>query len=100
MSGGTYVQNFNSLAGSGTVNWTNNITLPGWYAAKGNADGTTYIGGSGTAATGSLYSFGTNGVNPASDRALGSVASTSTAYAYGVRFINDTGLAATNITIS
>lgn len=100
MSGGTYGQNFNSLAGSGTVNWTNNLTLPGWYAAKGNADGTTYIGGSGTATTGSIYSFGTNGINPAADRAFGLVAASSTAYACGVRFINDTGLAVTNITIS
>jgi endonuclease/exonuclease/phosphatase family metal-dependent hydrolase len=100
MSGGTYSQNFDSLAGSGTVNWTNNLTLPGWYAAKGSADAPTYVAGSGTGTSGSIYSFGTNGVNPASDRALGSVAASSTAYAYGVRFANDTAFAQNNITVS
>ena len=100
MSGGMYSQNFDSLANSGTVNWTNNFTLPGWYAAKGSANATTYVGGAGTSATGGIYSFGTNGVNPASDRALGSVASAGNAYAYGVRLTNDTGSAQSNITVS
>jgi endonuclease/exonuclease/phosphatase family metal-dependent hydrolase len=99
-SAGTYSQNFDSLAASGTVNWTNNLTLPGWYAAKGAADAPTYIANAGTTTTGSLYSFGTNGVNPASDRALGSVAGSSTAYAYGVRFTNDTALTVTNLAVS
>lgn len=99
-SSGTYSQNFDSLAASGTVNWTNNLTLPGWYAAKGAADGATYIANAGTTTTGSFYSFGTNGVNPSSDRALGSLAGSTTAYAYGVRFTNDTGLAITNILVS
>ena len=100
LSGGAYSQNFDALASSGTVNWTNNLTLPGWYAAKGGADAPTYIANAGTATTGSLYSFGTNGVNSAADRALGSVAGSSTAYAYGVRFTNDTGLTVTNISLS
>jgi endonuclease/exonuclease/phosphatase family metal-dependent hydrolase len=100
MSGGTYSQNFDSLAGSGTVNWTNNLTLSGWYAAKGSADAPTYIANAGTTANGSIYSFGSSGVNPASDRALGSVAASSTAYAYGIRFTNDTTSAQTNITVS
>ncbi len=101
MSGGTYSQNFDSLAGSGTSNpWTDNATLPGWYAAKGSAGVTTYSAGTGSSATGSLYSFGTNGVNAASDRALGSVASSGNTYAYGVRFLNDTAFAQTNITVS
>jgi endonuclease/exonuclease/phosphatase family metal-dependent hydrolase len=102
MSAGTnYAQNFDALAASGSSNgWTNNVTLPGWYAAKGNTDAATYAAGSGTSTTGSIYSFGTNGANPVADRALGSVAGSSTAYAYGVRFTNDTGLTATNVTIS
>ncbi len=100
MSGGTYSQNFDSLAGSGTVNWTNNFTLAGWYAAKGSADAPSYIASAGTGTSGSIYSFGTNGINPASDRALGSVASSSTAYAYGVRFTNDTALTQSNIVLS
>jgi hypothetical protein len=102
MSAGTnYAQNFDALAASGSSNgWTNNVTLPGWYAAKGSADAATYAAGSGTSTTGSIYSFGTNGANPVADRALGSVAGSSTAYAHGVRFTNDTGLTATNVTIS
>lgn len=35
MSGGNYSQNFDSLGISDTGNpWTNNVTLPGWYASK------------------------------------------------------------------
>src|ERR1019366_849767 len=101
MSGGTYVQNFDSLAGSGTANgWTNNVTLPGWYASKSAADAASYSAGAGTSTTGSFYSFGTNGVNSATDRALGSLASSSTTYAYGVRFTNNTTGTATNLIIS
>ena len=100
LSAGTYSQNFDALAASGTVNWTNNVTLAGWYAAKGGADAATYIANAGTTTTGSFYSFGTNGVNPSADRALGSVAGSSTAYACGVCFTNDTGLTVTNILIS
>lgn len=101
MSGGTYSQKFDSLASSGSSNpWTDISTLPGWYAAKGDNDATTYSAGAGTSATGSIYSFGTSGVNPATDRALGAVASAGNAYAYGVRFYNDTAFAQTNITVS
>ena len=39
---GTYALNFDVLASSGTVAWTNNVTLPGWYAAKGSTDVTNY----------------------------------------------------------
>ena len=101
MSGGTYAQNFDSLAGSGTANgWTNNVTLPGWYASKSAADAASYSAGAGTSTTGSFYSFGTNGVNPATDRALGSLASSSTAYAFGVRFTNNTTGTVTNVVVS
>jgi endonuclease/exonuclease/phosphatase family metal-dependent hydrolase len=100
MSGGTYSQNFDSLANSGSPGWTENVTLPGWYASKGGADATTYIAGTGTGSTGGIYSFGTNGVNSILDRALGSVASSGNAYAYGVRFTNDTAFVQTNITVS
>ena len=54
MSGGTnYFQNFDLLASVGTSNpWTNNETLPGWYAAKSGADATVFIGDSGKSTTG------------------------------------------------
>jgi hypothetical protein len=96
----TYSQNFDSLAASGTINWTNNFTLPGWYASKGTTNAATYAASAGTSSSGSIYSFGTNGVNAALERALGSVAAASLNYAYGIRFTNDTASAQTNITIS
>jgi endonuclease/exonuclease/phosphatase family metal-dependent hydrolase len=101
LSDGTYAQNFDSLAASGaSIGWTNNVTLPGWYASKGNLEAVSYIASTGSAANGSFYSFGAAGVNPASDRAFGSIAASSTNYAYGVRFTNDTALTATNFQVS
>lgn len=76
--GGTYSQNFNTLATSGTTNpWTDNSTLAGWYSARagGNAAAgptATYVAGDGSSNAGAVYSFGTG---TASDRALGSVSS-------------------------
>ena len=102
-AGSPYTQDFDSLASSGTTNtWTDNSTLPGWYASKVQAGAiTTYRADTGTANTGAIYSYGVAGVNPITDRALGSIASgTPGNLAYGVRFQNDTTLAITNITIS
>jgi endonuclease/exonuclease/phosphatase family metal-dependent hydrolase len=104
LSGGTYSQNFDSLAGSGSANgWTNNITLMGWYAAT-NLTGpksvpvTAYNAGTGSSVSGALYSFGDSG---SSERALGSLASGSSGnIAFGVRFTNDTASAQANFTIS
>jgi endonuclease/exonuclease/phosphatase family metal-dependent hydrolase len=101
MGGGTYAQNFDSLANGGTANaWTDNVTLPGWYASKtlGGNTVTAYRAGTGSDNTGALYSFGGSG---STDRALGSVASgTPGNFAYGVRFKNDTAFAQTNFTVS
>ena len=101
MSGGTYSQNFDSLANSGTGNtWTENVTLPGWYASKSVApnDVATYNAGTGSSTAGALYSFGSSS---STERALGSLASgTPGNFAYGVCFTNDTGLDRTNIIIS
>jgi hypothetical protein len=99
-SGGAYSQNFDSLASSGTANaWSDNGTLPGWYAGK-SAGGAlaTYRADTGAGNAGALYSFGSTA---ASDRALGSIASgTPGNLAYGVRFANDTDHTITNIAIS
>ena len=101
MSGGTYSQNFDSLANTGTANsWTDNATLPGWYASKtlGGTVVTTYRANNGTGNTGAIYSFGATG---STERALGSIASgTPGNFAYGVRFTNDTGSAQSNLTVS
>jgi endonuclease/exonuclease/phosphatase family metal-dependent hydrolase len=101
MSGGTYSQNFDSLANGGTGNtWTENVTLPGWYASKSVApnDVASYNAGTGSSTAGALYSFGSSG---STERALGSLASgTPGDFAYGVCFTNDTGSDRTNIVIS
>ena len=101
MSLGTYSQNFDSLANSGTgIAWTNNLTLPGWYASKSTTphDVTTYNAGIGSSTAGALYSFGGSG---SAERALGSLGSGGPGdLAYGIRFTNDTGFAQTNFLVS
>jgi endonuclease/exonuclease/phosphatase family metal-dependent hydrolase len=98
---GTYSQNFDALASSGSANpWVDNSTLPGWYASKSVAPSAiaTYRADSGISTAGAIYSFGDSASN---ERALGSVASgTPGNFAYGVRFTNDTSLAQSNILIS
>lgn len=117
----TYTQNFNTLpTQAGTVAtsniWANNVTLTGWYCNISNTvapsiygtagAATNILGGSGSASSGGFYSFGSNGVNALSDRAMGSIqansfaASGAPSMAYGIRFTNDTGLALTNFQIS
>jgi hypothetical protein len=99
-SAGLYRQSFDSLAGSGTANtWTENSTLPGWYAAQSAGSGVTaYRADIGAGNTGALYSFGSA---DSSDRALGSISSgTPVNIAYGVRFANDTTDTVTNITLT
>ena len=81
-------ENFDTLASSGTsFTWTDNSTIPGWYTSR-----TSYTVGTGSSNTGALYSFGVAGVNPITDRALGSVGSGSTGTIYwGVKLTNNTG---------
>jgi endonuclease/exonuclease/phosphatase family metal-dependent hydrolase len=102
MSAGNYAQHFDALADSGGNHpWTDNVTLPGWYAAKEGAPATTYAAGTGSGNAGGLYSFGVSGVNDFTDRALGSLASGSAgALAFGVRFLNDTGATVSNLVVS
>jgi endonuclease/exonuclease/phosphatase family metal-dependent hydrolase len=101
MSGGTYHQGFDSLANSGSTNgWTDNSTLPGWYAAKSVLPGaiTRYIANAGSLTTGSLYSYG---ATASANRALGVLVSgTAGNIAFGLRFTNDTASAQGNILIS
>ena len=102
MSKGIYAENFDSLSSlvGASIPWTNNVTLPGWYASKTVAPTavTNYNAGTGSSTTGSLYSFGSGGLT---ERALGSLASSTTGdFVYGIRFVNDTGFNRTNILIS
>ncbi len=72
--GSTYSQNFDSLASSGAPAWTNNATLNGWYLFRqpgAPLDAlTSYSTGTGSSATGGIYSFGSAA---ATDRALGGI---------------------------
>jgi len=96
----TYLENFNSLPNTaGAFTWTDNGSLPGWYAA--NSTGTNFnpaTAGTGSSTTGDLYSFGSAN---ASDRALGSVGSGTVGNFYwGIRLINHTGATITGFTVS
>src|SRR4051812_38927283 len=85
MSAGTYTQNFDTLANTGTANtWTDNSTLTGWYASKSGTGGssTAYQASTGTITTGALYSFG---AAASTERAFGSIESNASGdFAYGV----------------
>src|SRR4030095_7366162 len=87
---GSYLQNFNSLATTGTANM---MTLPGWTINEtggGARDNELYAADDGGSTTGDTYSYGNN-----SDRALGSLLSGSLISNFGAYFKNNSG---TNIT--
>lgn len=94
----SYSQAFDGLPVSGSVAWSNDATLPGWYAnATGIWDG-TLTAGTGSSTAGDIYSFGLAG---AVDRALGSLSSTSIGDPYyGVRFVNLGSTSITDLDIS
>lgn len=100
ISVGRYVQTCDGLAASGTANpWTDNLTLPGWFATRSlQGPVTTYRASAGTDTTGALYSFGSAG---SSERALGSIASgTPGNLAYALYFTNDTDVPQSGVTVS
>src|SRR6266508_2439848 len=90
-------ENFYALASTGTgIVWTDNSTIPGWYSSR-----TTYNSGTGSSNTGALYSFGVAGINPVTERALGSVGSSGTGTVYwGVKLTNNTGATITSLDVS
>ncbi len=104
--GGTYQQNFNTLANTPTstttteqtFTWTNNSTLAGWYATRTDTafeDTYSTSAGVANAPSGGLLSYGPNAN---SDRALGALGNR--AYSWGVRLVNDTGITLTEFTVS
>jgi endonuclease/exonuclease/phosphatase family metal-dependent hydrolase len=100
MSGGTYPQNFDSLANSGSPTWTDNSTLVGWYASKQVAPNviTAYRADNGNGNAGALYSYG---ATASMNRSLGCLESgTPGNIAYGLRFTNDTTFGQSNVMIS
>jgi len=78
---GSYSQNFDGLAASGSsLSWTNDLTLNGWYLYRQPSPGTAisqYTTGTGSSTAGNFYSFGSA---TQTDRALGGLGSGSTYY--------------------
>ncbi len=85
VSGPAPVQNFDSLASTGTSD-----QLPsGWFLAESGANAnTTYAADHGNSNSGNTYSYGSTG---ASERALGALQSGSLVPMFGARLTNATG---------
>lgn len=89
-AGAAYIQNFNSLAASGSNAWTNGTTITGWHAInESGAAPTTYAANAGAASGGNFLSLGTG---TETDRAFGAQNSNAvrTLY-YGAQIVNTTG---------
>ncbi|MES2920349.1 MAG: immunoglobulin domain-containing protein [Verrucomicrobiota bacterium] len=101
LDGSPYSQSFDTLPASGTFTWTNNSTLPGWYAADGTGNLNTAAvttSGSGNAAALILASVGTSG-NP--DRALAYHTQVESAPTHlGLAFANNSGQELTSFTLA
>lgn len=96
---GSNTQNFNTLLSAGSATWANNSTLANWYTQR-SGTGTTIVANDGSANSGNLYSFGSNG---SSDRALGSIGSGNAAagnFAYGVLLRNNATQTITDIKVN
>jgi beta-lactamase superfamily II metal-dependent hydrolase len=91
---GSYNQDFNTLAISGT----SDVLPSGWalYETGTNAN-TTYRAGTGSDNTGDTYSFGLSGNN---ERAFGGLQSSSLIPRIGANFVNNSGSAITSLNIS
>ncbi|MGC4080872.1 MAG: ExeM/NucH family extracellular endonuclease [Vicinamibacterales bacterium] len=93
--GGTYTQDFNTLATAGT---TNTVIPNGWdFVEAGTNANTTYAAGDGSSNGGNTYSFGSG---TSVDRALGGLLSGSLNTTFGASFTNNTGTTITSLTIS
>ena len=92
--GSAYTQNFDSLAASGTSS-----TVPaGWsFFETGTSANTTYAADAGGTGTSNTYSYGT-GTN--TDRAFGTLRSSSLTSRFGAQFTNNTGNTITALQIS
>ncbi len=92
-TGGTYTQNFDTLAATGTAS-----TLPtGWlFAETGTAANTIYTAGNGSSNSGDTFSFGTG---TATDRAFGGLQSGSLIPTVGAAIKNSSGSTLTSFTL-
>ncbi len=94
-AGSSYNQNFNSLASSGTSE-----TLPSGWAIReaGNSGNSSYAANDGAATTGNTYSYGESSTN--TDRALGSLQSSSLIPSFGAAIKNSTGSPLTTLNVA
>ncbi|MSU51419.1 MAG: hypothetical protein EXS37_20415 [Opitutus sp.] len=107
-AGGGYLQNFDTLnagtTGAPAIAWTDNVTLPGWYADRSSYAASSGLAGGtaaafddpAVAANAGLFSFGAAG---ATDRALGSRAA-GAPVRFGVRLVNQTGQTLTRFAVA
>lgn len=98
-----YTQNFDGMTSTGP----SSSTPTGWFVGavgtgtNGAVSLTVVTNSIGSATTGTNYNFGVAGVNPVTDRALGSIASgTGNTRVSEARFFNDTGLTIDNLTLT
>ncbi|MFN7013053.1 MAG: Ig domain-containing protein, partial [Bacteroidia bacterium] len=91
---GSYSQDFNTLPNTGSPTWVNNSTLANWYAASFNS---SFIVDNGGNNAGGLKSYGTTST---SERALGSLGSSSATPAYGIVLRNTSGTTITDIKVT
>jgi hypothetical protein len=110
-AGATYTQNFDglplsgsfSLAGKGPFNLStspvNAVNLAGWqiWMPTGSNPNAAFAPGTGSSTGNGVYSLGTAG---STDRALGSLSSSTAIYSFGLIITNTTGIALNNITVS
>ena len=97
--GTAYTQNFDTLPSSGSIAWSNNVTLTGWYHAR-TGSGTSLVADIGSSNAGNFYSYG---AASSTDRALGSVGSSNAAVGnlfYGLRLKNATGTTITSLDVA
>jgi hypothetical protein len=94
-NGAPSIQDFNSLATTGTTN----STLPaGWFLFEtGSNANAAYRADNGGDGAGDVYSFG---ANAATERAFGSIQSGNLVPTIGARLQNDTGAALTSLNIA
>jgi len=91
---GSYSQDFNTLATSGT----SSTTPIGWVFSESGANAnTTYAAGDGGSNAGNTYSFGTG---TDSERAFGGLRSSNLIPIIGALFTNNTGATVTSLTIT
>jgi hypothetical protein len=99
--GQTYTQNFDSLANTGTASssWTNNQTLPAWYAHQQSTGTLTSYNPSTGPASGGLSSLGLAGNT---DRALGTGLNVvaGDVLNFGVQFVNNSSATINGFTVS